>query len=61
MNLAGFEFAGFKFCWIQDLLDSSFAGFEICWTQFLLESRFAGFDHVIEMQARGLSWSRMSS
>ena len=38
MNLAGFDFAGFKFCWIQDLLDSSFAGFNFCWSQDLLDS-----------------------
>ena len=51
MDVAVVNFAGFNF----------FAGFEICWIQVLLDSRFAGFDPVIEMQARGLSWSRMSS
>ena len=33
MNLAGFDFAGFKF-----LLDSRFAGFNFCWSQDLLDS-----------------------
>ena len=28
--------AGFKFCWIQFLLDSGFAGFNFCWIQVLL-------------------------
>ena len=65
-----FSFAGFKFCWIQLLLESTFAGFKICWRcwccefcwiQLLLDSRFAAFDHVTEMEAHGLFWSRMSS
>ena len=29
-------FAGFKFCWIQVLLDSTFAVFQFCWVQDLL-------------------------
>ena len=30
------RFAGFKFCWIRDLLDSIFAGVKICWIRPLV-------------------------
>ena len=35
--------AGFEFCWIRHLLDSSFAGFNILVDSILLDSSFAGF------------------